>query len=163
MNAFEQLADTQLTQAAKARHHALEKRMANLVVRSERDAPMVASPADRESFEAAQQFRLYNKFIKERSDNLLTGQYGEQVRTLFKILNDLSASPPGALVEWIKHSQLDKADYNTRHNVLAIIGRSIARHRIRQGLAPFDDSLPFSDEQPTVFEQIRTILTGVGA
>lgn len=161
-NPFEAIADQQLTAASKAKHRAAEKRMAKLVVQSERDAPMVASPADRAMFEASAQFREYKKWLKQREIELLSGQYASRLADLIATLKAISPETAPALVDWVEHADwLQGADYNTRHNVLAIIGDAIADYRIKQGLAPFDDSL--WDEEPTAFEQIRFMLTGVAS
>lgn len=162
LNAFEALAETQLNAATKARHRAVEKRMANLIAKSEADAPMVASPADKAMFEATVQFRNYRRWIKQREIELLSGPYAAQLAELVLMLKTISAETAGSLVDWVEHADwLQQADYNTRHNTLALIGDAIAVHRVRQGLAPFDDSI--MGEPPTAFEQIRYMLTGIGS
>ena len=162
LNAFEAIADQQLTAAAKARHRATEKRLAKLVVQSERDAPMVASPADRAMFKATKQFREYLKYLRDRKRALLDGPYSAQLAPLVQMLKCLTPESAPALTDWVEHADwLQQADYNTRQDTLAIIGEDIATLRIKEGYAPFDDSLP--GETPTAFEQIRFMLTGVGA
>ena len=164
LNPFEQIAEAQLTAAAKARHRAADKRMEKLVVQSDRDAPMVASPADKAMFEASKQFREYQRWLKQRRNDLFNGPYSAQLAELDSMLKALSPESAPALVDWVEYADwLQQADYNTRHNTLSVIGDEIARFRVRQGLAPFDDSLPFLNEPPTAFEQIRYILTGVGS
>lgn len=161
-NPFEAVANAQLTAAAKSRHRAADKRMANLVVTSERDAPMVASPADKAMFEASAQFREYQRYLRNRKAELLSGPYSAQIAELVAMLKTLEPNRAEALVDWVEHADwLQQADYSTRHNVLAIIADAIETWRIRHGLAPFDDSLP--GEPPTAFEQIRFMLTGVGS
>lgn len=158
-NPFEALAEQQLSSAAKAQHRARDKRIAKLVVTSERDAPMVAKPAEKAMFEASAQLRLYQKHLRDRRNELLNGTYSVQLHELVAILKSPSG---GELVDWIEHADwLQQADYNTRHNTLSIIADSIATWRIRHGLAPFDDSV--MGEPPTAFEQIRYMLTGVGS
>lgn len=161
LNAFEALADQQLTANSKARHRAVEKRMANLIAKSEADAPMVASPADKAMFEATVQFRNYRRWLKQREIELLSGPYATQLTELVLMLKSISAETAGSLVDWVEHADwLQQADYNIRQNTLAIIAEAIAVHRVRSGLAPFDDSI--MGEPPTAFEQIRYMLTGVG-
>lgn len=162
LNAFEALADQQLTANSKARHRAVEKRMANLIAKSEADAPMVASPADKAMFEATVQFRNYRNYLKKREIELLSGPYSAQLAELVLMLKAMGDGTAPALVDWVEHADwLQQADYNTRYNTLALIGDAIAVHRVRSGLAPFDDSI--MGEPPTAFEQIRYMLTGVGA
>jgi hypothetical protein len=92
---------------------------------------------------------------------LLNGPYAAQLKGLVALLDALTPESAPALVRWVSRAiELRRADYGTRHDVLALIGEEIATFRIRHGLAPFDDSLP--GEPPTAFEQIRFILTGVG-
>lgn len=161
MNAFEQLAHNQMGAASKARDRAADRRMSKLVVKSEADAPMVASPADKKMFEQAQQMKRYRAAVRQRRDDLLAGPYGANIRALEKLLNDLSGSSPIALVKYVQRAAwLRNAGDDTRHHVLSLVAEAIIRFRVRNGLSPFDDSL--LDEPPTSFEQIRSILTGVG-
>lgn len=161
-NPFEAIAEQQLTAAAKAKHRAAEKRMAKLVVTSESEAPMVAKPADKAMFEASKQFREYQRYLRNRRDELLNGPYSVQLAPLVQMLKAITLESASALTDWIEHADwLQQADYNTRHNTLAIIADSMATFRIRHGMAPFDDSLP--GEPPTAFEQIRFMLTGVAS
>lgn len=161
LNPFEQIAAGQMNAATKAKHRAAEKRLANLVVTSERDAPMVASPADKAQFETSKQFKEYRRYLRDRKRELLEGPYSAQLTELSTMLKTLSRESAPALVDWVEYADwLQQADYNTRHNVLAIIGEEIANFRITEGLAPFDDSL--WGEPATAFEQIRFVLTGVG-
>lgn len=164
MNAFLATAERQQNAASKARDRGLERRMAKLVVKSEADAPMVASAADKQMFENSVLLRRYRAAMAQRRSDLLEGPHGREVKALLLLLDNLTASSAGALVSYVlKANWLRQADQNTRLDVLSIVGTAIARFRVRQGLPPFDDSLPFSDEPPTAFEQIRKLLTGVGA
>jgi hypothetical protein len=160
VNFFEAIADKQQNAASKARDRAAEKRMAKLVVKSEADAPMVAKQADKEVFEQAQQMKRYRAAIRQRREDLLNGPHGQEIQKLLGVLEELSLSPPMALVDMVERSPLRQADYTTRHDVLSIISSAIIRFRIREGLAPFDDAI--FDEPATAFEQIRWLLTGVG-
>lgn len=158
MNAFEQIADLQQNAFSKARDRAKERRLAKLVVKSEADAPMVASPSDKATWEASQLMRRYRALRRKRATELrAVPAFAE----LFSLLDDLDGSSPQALIAWIdKALWLQDADYNTRHDALSFISEAIASHRVRSGLAPFDDSL--WGEPPTAFQVIRKTLTGVG-
>jgi hypothetical protein len=57
-----------------------------------------------------------------------------------------------------KAAWLHDAEYGIRRLALSFIANRLKRIREEHGLAPFDDSLPFSDEEPTLFETIRTQL-----
>lgn len=161
-NPFLDTADMQQNAFSKARDRAAEKRLAKLVVKSERDAPMVASPSEKATWEAQQLMKKYNAAIRQRRADLLAGPHGQWVSELLSVLADLSASTPEALIAFVERATwLHTADRSLRLDILSIISGEIANHRIRQGLAPFDDSL--WDEPPTVFEIVRKTLTGVGA
>jgi len=155
MNAFTQLADQQQNAYSKARDRATEKRLAKLVVNSERDAPMVASPTDKAAHERQQLLRMFNKAMTQRRLDLLNGPLAEQVKGLLQILDSLEASSVPALTSYLAKCQwFLHAERPARMDILSIISMAIARHRVRNGLAPFDDSLP--GEQPTAFEIIRS-------
>jgi hypothetical protein len=47
------------------------------------------------------------------------------------------------------------ADDDTRFAVLDLISMHLTNLRERNDLPPFDDSVPFSDDPPTVFEIIK--------
>lgn len=163
LNAFEQIADTQQNAFSKAADRAREKRLAKLVVKSEADAPMVASPSDKQAWESAQLLKRYRAALRERQRDLENGPHGKDVLALLQLLDTLCASSADGLVRYVVSAQwLRDADHHTRLDVLSIVGAAIARFRVRQGLPPFDDSLPFMDEPPTAFEQVRKLLTGVG-
>lgn len=163
-NAFLQIADQQQNAASKARDRGRERRLEKLVVKSESDAPMVASPSDKQLFENSQLLKNYRRHLRQREEELRQGPHGREVSSLLQLLETLSASSAPALVQYVMKARwLIEADYNTRLDVLSLVGTAIARFRVRNGLPPFDDSIPFIGEAPTAFQQIRKLLTGVGA
>lgn len=163
MNAFLTLADNQQNAASKARDRGRERRLEKLVVKSEADAPMVASASDKQMFENSVLLKNYRRHLKIRREDLLTGPHGREVGALLQLLESLSASSAPALVQYVMKAQwLIDADYNTRLDVLSLVGTAISRFRVRQGLPPFDDSIPHMDEPPTAFQMVRKLLTGVG-
>lgn len=150
MNAFLSIADLQQNAFSKAKDRSAEKRLAKLVVQSERDAPMVASPADKASYERSQLLRHYNKAMTRRRAELLSGPHGEQIKGLLQILDSLTDSSVGALTSYLAKCQwFLNADWNTRLDILSIINTAIMRFRVRQGLPPIDDPLP--GEAPNFF------------
>lgn len=159
MNPFEAVADQQQNAYSKARDRAAEKRLAKLVVKSEADAPMVASPADKERFEKQALLRHFNKAMTQRRLDLLNGPHGREVKGLLQLLDSLTASSPPALMSYLAKCQwFVGADYSTRHDILWVIDTAITRFRVREGLSPFDDGVP--GEAPTVFRIVRHHLTG---
>jgi hypothetical protein len=164
MNAFLTVADNQQNAASKARDRGRERRLAKLVVPDESHAPMVASASDKQAFENSVLMKRYRQALANRRQELLNGPHGREVKGLLQLLDNLTASSAAALVLYVSKARwLTDADRNTRFDVLAIVGTAIARLRVRSGLLPFDDSLPYMNEAPTAFEQIRKLLTGVGA
>lgn len=159
MNPFEALAETQQNTYSKARDRAAEKRLAKLVAKSEADAPMVASPADKERFEQQQLLKRFNKAMTQRRLDLVKGPHGREVKGLLQILDSLTPSSPPALMSYLAKCQwFVNADYSTRHDILWVIDSAIMTFRIREGLSPFDDGLP--GEPPTAFRIARHHLTG---
>jgi hypothetical protein len=159
MNPFEALADTQQNAYSKARDRAAEKRLAKLVVKSDADAPMVASAADKERFEQQQLLRRFNKAMTARRLDLLKGEHGAQVKGLLQLLDSLTEGSAPALMSYLAKCQwFVNADYGTRHDILSVIDAEIMRFRVREGLPPFDDGLP--GEPATAFCVIRHHLTG---
>jgi len=143
-NPFEALAGRQLTAPVKARIRASEKR-----------AAMKPTPQEQESINQQRQVRMYRRWKR--------GQIREFAQSNPQVFSDLRRI--------LRHQTLDKSDlllgfsryllhliksHADRSIALGMIGTAIARLRIRNGLPPFDDSLP--GELPTVFEIIRAEL-----
>lgn len=150
-NPFLSVADQQQNAWSKAR----DRRMAKLVVKSEAEAPMVASPSDRAVQERSALLRQYNKALTQRRHDLLNGQHGAAVRDLLQIMDTLTpSSAPGLMSYLAKCNWFLHAERATRQDILSLIDIGICRHRVREGLAPFDDSLP--GEPATAFEIIRS-------
>lgn len=161
MNPFEQVAEAQRHAASKAAERAKDRRLAKLEVKSERDAPMVASPAEKAQYERQQLLKHFNKQMTERRRDLLSGRHGVDVKGLLQILDSLADDSAPALFAYLaKCGWFASADYNTRFDILWLIDTCIVRFRVRAGLAPFDDALP--GEPPTVFLTVRKQMTGVG-
>lgn len=159
MNPFEALANQQQNAASKARDRAAERRLAKLVVKSDADAPMVASPLDKERFENQELLKRFNKAMTQRRLDLLKSAHGKEIKGLLQILDSLTPSSPPALMSYLAKCQwFVNADYGTRHDILWVIDTAIMTFRIREGLSPFDDGLP--GEPPTAFCIIRHHLTG---
>jgi hypothetical protein len=155
MNPFEALADVQQNGASKARDRAAERRLAKLVVKSEADAPMVASPSEKAAYERSRQLRHYNKMLTQRRLDLLNGPQGVQIKGLLQLMDTLSPSSAPALMSFLAGCNwFLGCDRGTRQDILSLISIGIARHRVRNGLPPFDDSL--IGEPPTAFEIIRS-------
>lgn len=162
LNPFEQVGDVQQNAFSKAKDRAAERRLAKLVVTSEREAPMVASPQEKQQQERQKLLRQFNKAMTARRKALLEGKYREEVSGLVQLLDTLDMAGASGLLSYLaKCLWFQHCDYGTRFDILSIIDIAIVRHRVRAGQPPFDDSLP--GEPPTAFQIARHHMTGVGA
>ena len=105
--------------------------------------------------ERDQLFRLWQKWHKERKAALLAGEWGEAAQELADFLEQMSLEDAPALVSLVASGPWREANNDTRFLVLEIISHRIIYVRETNGLDPFDDSLPWSDDEPTAFEIIR--------
>lgn len=158
-NSFLNIANLQQNASSKARDRAAERRLAKIVVKSDADAPMIASPLDKERLESQELLRRFNKAMRQRRQDLLKGAHGEEIKGLLQVLDSLTPISPPVLISYlVKCRWFVNADCSTRHDILWVIDTAIMTFRIRQGLSPFDDGLP--GEPPTVLCIIRHHLTG---
>jgi len=139
-NPFEALAE-QLTSPAKAKIRAAEKR-----------AAMKPTAQEQESINKRRQFRMYRRWkrgqikeFKERNPQIFA--------ELRFVLRRLTLDNAEFLLQFSRFHSNQIRSHTDRAIALGIMGTAIARLRIRNGLPPFDDSLP--SEEPTVFELIR--------
>ena len=143
-NPFEALADRQLTAPVKARMRASEKR-----------AAMKPTPQEQESINQQRQVRMYRRW--KRSQIREFAERNPQVfRDLRRLLRHQTLHNAELTLRFSRCHLRQLKSFHDRAMALGMIGTAIARLRIRNGLPPFDDSLP--DELPTVFEIIRAEL-----
>jgi hypothetical protein len=81
--------------------------------------------------------------------------WAREAEELFTLLREMDLEDGEELVDMIVRHRWCEADEDTRAVVLHEINWAIAAVRERYGMPPFDDSLPWSGEQPTLFEIIR--------
>jgi hypothetical protein len=149
MNAFLNIADTQMASPVKAKHRARDAR--------EDKAPMVPTPTEKKLREQQKLLTVWRAWHREMEAELLTGPYGKDIKGLQTFIRTMPLSSAGALIKLIQGARwLRGADAATRQGVLWIVARGIQRLRERNGLDPFDDALP--GEPPTAFEEIREML-----
>jgi len=103
-------------------------------------------------------FRQWQKWHAKRRDELLGGAWGEAARELADFLDRMTIEDAPALLTLVERSALRKADNDARFLALELVAHRIMYVREQLGLAPMDDSLPFSGEPPTCFEIIREML-----
>jgi hypothetical protein len=149
MNAFLNVAETQIAAPVKARHRATEARQAK--------APMILTPEEKKLRDQQKLHRQWKNWHKEKAQALLDGPYGKDVQGIKLFLDTMSLSSSAALVRLVNASAwMREAPADVRHEVLSMIDASIVRLREKNGMPPFDDALPH--EPPTAFQQIREML-----
>lgn len=149
MNAFLNLAETQIAAPIKARHRAAEARQAK--------APMALTPDEKKQRDQQKLLRQWRSWHHEKEIALLAGPYGKDIAGLREFIKTMTLSSSGALVRLIENATwLRNADHETRYGVLSIVSHGIVRLREQNGLAPFDDSL--MGEPLTAFQQIKEML-----
>jgi hypothetical protein len=102
---------------------------------------------------------LWRKHHRAQRDALLAGQYGVVAQELVASIETMTLDDGAALIDRVVAGPWRSADADTRFVVLQLIDDVLARVRERNGLPPFDDALPFSDEPDTVFQIIRRELS----
>jgi hypothetical protein len=160
-NPFEALAAEQMVEATKRKLEASRKRAEKrLVVQSEKDAPMKLGPMEQKLENSSKQMRHYRSWQKSEFDALAKhpvyfSRWNEFTHRVLELTPD-NGDEFAVYID--KAAWLHNAEYGIRRLALSFIANRLKRIREEQGLAPFDDSLPFSDEEPTLFETIRTQL-----
>lgn len=127
------------------------------VVKSEADAPMKPTAAERAERDKSVQMQRYRAQRREMVDRVAKGPYRVEIGALSNFLRTMTLDDGDALIDFVKrHRSLTLADTDTRMVALRMVSDRLQRLREEDGRAPFDDSLP--GEEPTVFEIIRAEL-----
>jgi hypothetical protein len=142
-NPFLVLAARQMSSPTKARQRAAAKR--------------AASKAQSEG-ESEKQAKVWRAWRRERREALLAGPHGADAKALLGFLRSMTLDSAAELVEAVGRGPWRQADDDTRFEILALVDEAIIALRERHELDPFDDALPFTDEAPTAFLQIREAL-----
>jgi len=122
------------------------------VVRNESEAPLVLRGAAKELAEDNAQLRRYQQFLMQELQALLSND--EEARELAGFLRHLTYDAlPSLLAFMAERDWFAWASLEQRVLILHFINNTICRLRVREGLAPIDDSLP--GEDPSVFEICR--------
>lgn len=146
-NPYAQLAERQIVGPRKSQMRAVETRARNKKTKLE---------AKQE--EQGILFEQWQKWKEDRRKELMDGPHGAEVTALNHFLDRMTLHDAQELIERIEQGPWHDADKDTRFQVLDMVSLTIIYLREKNGLSPMDDSMPFSDEEPTVFEVIREIL-----
>jgi hypothetical protein len=142
MNAFLDFAEKQTPPAVKARQRAAEKRRAKAAEKALAERDIL--------------FHLWQRAQRERLDALLAGPHGAAARELVAFLQSMTFDDEVRLVEFIRAAGWERADANTRFEILALLDAALIGLRERAGLAGIDD--PLMHEAPSAFLILRGIL-----
>ena len=107
---------------------------------------------DKELTERNQLQRAWRQWHREDLERTLDGPHGSLMAGLMARLKHLTS--PRDLLAFVEARNWSAVDYETRLVCLHEVNQTITRHRIRCGLAPFDDLQP----RPNVFQRCRAIL-----
>jgi len=130
------------------------KQMAVKVVRSEREAPMVPSGADKALAERSKQQRRANRWNKAQQQELLAGKFGFQVMQLMDFLKQMELGDGNGLLRMVDDFKwFANADLSARAQILGLIDDAIIELRICNGYPPIDDALP--GEPLTIFQIVK--------
>jgi len=143
-NPFEELAERQIPNPRKSVLRAVETR--------------AARKREKELKEQAILFGEWNKWHKQRRDELLAGPYAKDTQELVTFLERMQLTDADNLIAHVESGPWQGADKDTKFLTLEIISWTIVRLREQAKLPPYDDAMPFVGEEPTAFEIIREML-----
>jgi hypothetical protein len=141
---FAQLAKDQIVSPVRARMRANATRAERRAAKQQSDKEIL--------------HRQWRDWHDKQLKKLLTGRYRKAANSLANYLETLSMEDGDALVDFVERGPWRESDPDTRYTILSLIDHRIIYLREAHGLAPFDDSIPFSDEEPTAFEIIRGLV-----
>ena len=139
-------------QAADDQMSAYDKR------RQARTATRKQTKLEKKQTDAQIQHARWLQWHSKRMATLAQGPHRIAVKQLSDLLTTMTLHDGDKLLTHVKAGPWKTADADTRFIVLGLISRRIMYLREAEGLPPFDDSIPFIDEEPTVFEIIRNML-----
>lgn len=141
---YAQLAQDQIVSPIKARMRAAKTRAERKLAKQQDDKTI--------------QHELWRRWHRKRVEDLKKGNHSKAINEVSDFLERMTFEDGGALIELIERGPWRQADVDTRYLLLGLINQRIMFLRVAESLAPFDDAIPFSDEEPTTFEIIRGIL-----
>jgi hypothetical protein len=141
-------AEEQISNPVKARMRAAKTRAERKMAKQMSDAQI--------------QFKLWKEWHAKRRDQLMAGRYRAEAKELADFLETTTLESGQNILSFIARGPWHDADGDTRFLVLGLVSSRIMMLRTQEGLSPFNDSIPFSDEPPTCFEIIRAMLSEKG-
>jgi hypothetical protein len=103
-------------------------------------------------------FAEWKAWHEKRKNELLAGVWSEAAQELSNFLENMGTEDAPALIALVERGPWRRTDQDTRFLVLELISHSIMYLRESHGLAPFDDALPFCNDDLNTFLIIREML-----
>jgi hypothetical protein len=103
-------------------------------------------------------FGQWKEWHLKRKQELLEGSFSGAAQELGLFLEGMTIKDASALIELVSRGPWGTADDDTRFLVLGMISHAIIYLREREGLSPFDDPIPWSDDEPDVFMILKELL-----
>jgi hypothetical protein len=104
-------------------------------------------------------FEMWQRFHNARKIELMQGEWCVPAGELVAFLESMTINDADALIELLDRQPWRNADEDTRFLVQSIVGHAIIFLREREGLPPFDDPIPFTDDdEPNASMIIREML-----
>lgn len=141
---FAVLAQEQMTSPAKAKLRAAKTREERRQAQAQSDQQILTAQ--------------WREWHRKRVKRLKTGRYVNAVNIVASFLEQMTLQDGAKLVTLIDKGPWREADADTRYLLLGLIDWRIILLRETEGWPPFDDSIPFSQDEPTAFELVREIL-----
>jgi hypothetical protein len=103
-------------------------------------------------------FEEWTQWHQKRKQELLTGVHAEMANELAGFLERMTINDAPALVTLVRSRPWHMTDPDTRFLALELISHAIIYLRERAELPPFDDPIPWSDDEPDAFMIIKRLL-----
>jgi hypothetical protein len=113
---------------------------------------------EQELADNAHLLRAWRNWHHEQLKQTRAGPHGTAVAQVMATLKHMTPDSAPALISLMRDFDWSQMSADVRLVVLHEINQAITRLGERAGLAPIDDSLPWSDEPPTAFLLIKETL-----
>jgi hypothetical protein len=113
------------------------------------------TPREKELTARNRTYRMWLRWHEEQWREALKGPHGAELEDLYATLQVLHPGNGQMLIDYVVNRGWHTRDREFKNLVLHQIDMRIVALREALKLEPFDDSLPWMDEEETVFEIIR--------
>jgi hypothetical protein len=123
-----------------------------------RESKAAERAREKEKHEREYLFREWQAWHTKRKTELLAGPWSAPAQELAAFLERMTLEDADALLTLIEQGPWPDTDEDTRFLVQELISHSIIYLRECAGLPPFDDAMPFTDEELNASLRIREYL-----